>query len=78
MIMAATASFMLGRQGQTFFPSATQIACESPPSCRQLTDGELRFVQARLAGWPKQLQFRLSTFFSERSSVPARSAPSDY
>jgi hypothetical protein len=59
MIMAAAARFLLGRQGQTFFPSATHIACENPPSCRQLTDSELRFVQARLAGWPKHLQFRL-------------------
>jgi len=78
MIMAAAARFLLGRQGQAFFQSATQIACERPPSCRQLTDGELRFLQARLAGWPKELQFRLSTFFSEHSGVPACSAPSGY
>jgi hypothetical protein len=78
MIMAAAARFLLGRQGQTFFPSATRIACENPPSCRQLTDGELRFVKARIAGWPKQLQFRLSTFFSESSGVPACSAASGF
>jgi hypothetical protein len=30
IIMAAAARFLLGRQGRTFFPSATQIACENP------------------------------------------------
>ena len=63
MIMAAIASFLLGRQSPSFFPSATPIACERPLSCHQLTDSELRFVQDHLAGWPKQLQIRLSTLF---------------
>lgn len=63
MIMAAIASFLIGRQSPSFFPAATPIACERPLSCHQLTDSELRFVQAHLAEWPKQLQIRLSTFF---------------
>jgi hypothetical protein len=48
MIMAAIASFLLGRQSPSFFLSATPIACGRPPSCHQLTDSELRFVQAQI------------------------------
>jgi hypothetical protein len=69
MIMAASARFLLGRQSQTFFSSSTWIPYERlatfPPSCYQLTDSELRFVQAHLPRWPEQLQFRLSAFFSQ-------------
>ena len=73
MIMAAVASFLLGRQSPSFFPSATPIACERPPSYHQLTDSEFRFVEAHLAEWPKQLQIRLSSFFSERPGHRANS-----
>jgi TniQ len=73
MIMAAVASFLLGRQSPSFFPSATPIACERPSSYHQLTDSEFRFVEAHLAEWPKQLQIRLSSFCSERPGHRANS-----
>jgi hypothetical protein len=76
MIMAAIARFLLGRQSQTFFSSSTRIPCERPLSCHQLTDDEIRFVQAHLAEWPKQFQAGPSAFFSERSMATARSDPS--